>query len=42
VLELGKQPEQIATQLATIVSREPGGAGSFERFRDRIRGRNYV
>lgn len=42
VVDLGEQPEQIASQLATIVIGEPGGASSFERFGDRIRGRNYV
>jgi hypothetical protein len=42
VVDLGEQPEQIASQLAIIVIGEPGAASSFERLGDRIRGRNYV
>jgi hypothetical protein len=42
VIDLGEQPKQVASQLATIVIGEPGGASSFKRIGDRIRGRNYV
>jgi len=42
LFDLGEQPEQIATQLATIVSGEPGGASSFEHLGDGIRGRNHL
>ena len=42
VVDLGEQPEQLASQLATIVVGEPGGASSFEHLGDRIRRRNYV
>jgi len=42
VFDLGEQPQQLATQLASIVIGEPGGASSFECLSDGICGRNYV
>jgi hypothetical protein len=40
VFELGKKPEQIATQPAAVATRDPGGACPIERLGDGIRGRN--
>jgi hypothetical protein len=41
-LELGKKPEQIATEAAAIAAREPGRACPIERLGDGIHGRNHL
>jgi hypothetical protein len=42
IFELGKKPEQIAAQPATVATRDPGGARPIENLDDGIRGRNRL
>jgi hypothetical protein len=42
VFGLGEEREQVATQTATVVLRDPDGENLFERLGDEIRRRNHL
>ena len=42
IFELGKKPEQIATQPTAIATRDPDSARPIKRLGDRVRGRNRL